>query len=243
MQIGGFRVELQFVADNPNLTFIFFISFTLLAVLGARFSFYAYRNRQASDLATDARLWDYLVAVGILAVGFALLGIIEIVTTLRLPIKSSLVLAHVLVLAMAMRVLYRSIVPADEGDLGTYEKALTRAAVVAVAVVGIGSALVGRHPFVVAVMGISAGTFAAAGVSFGHRGAAETRVQGTVIDTLLRHLLPVLLFGALVPVVDLATLAGLDRAIVLHVQVVFVIMTATTLMTATIKLRQNLATL
>ena len=49
--------------------------------------------------------------------------------------------------------------------------------------------------------------------------------------------------GLVLGAVDLATLVGLDRAIVLHVQVVFVIMTATTLMTATIKLRQNLASL
>ena len=63
------------------------------------------------------------------------------------------------------------------------------------------------------------------------------------MDTLLRHLLPVLLFAAMVPLTDLAVLVGLDRVIVLHIQVVFVIMTATTLMTATIKLRQNLASL
>ncbi|MEF8853613.1 MAG: hypothetical protein V5A28_14550 [Haloarculaceae archaeon] len=37
--------------------------------------------------------------------------------------------------------------------------------------------------------------------------------------------------------------AGLPRVVVMHLQVVFVIMTATALMTATIKLRQNLATL
>ena len=240
MQVG---VELQFVADNPNLTFIFFIALVLLAVLGARFSFYAYLNRQADDLATDARLWDDLVAVGALAVGFALLGLLEIVTTLQLPIKSSLLLAHVLVLAATMRRLYRSIVPSPETGLAAYESTLTRAAVLAVAVVGLGLAFVGRHPFVVAVMGVSSVTFATAGISVGHRGAAENRVQGTVIDTLLRHLLPVLLFGALVPGVELATLVGLDRAVVLHVQVVFVIMTATTLMTATIKLRQTLATL
>jgi hypothetical protein len=96
---------------------------------------------------------------------------------------------------------------------------------------------------VVALFGVSALAFVLAGVSYGRRGAAEARVQGTVVDTLLRHLLPVLLFAAMVPLTDLAVLVGLDRVIVLHIQVVFVIMTATTLMTATIKLRQNLASL
>ena len=64
-----------------------------------------------------------------------------------------------------------------------------------------------------------------------------------MLDSLLRHLLPVLAFAALVGIVNLAAAVGLDRIIVLHVQVVFVIMTATALMTATIKLRQNLASL
>jgi hypothetical protein len=50
-------------------------------------------------------------------------------------------------------------------------------------------------------------------------------------------------FAALVGIVALAVPLGVPLIVVLHVQVVFVIMTATALMTATIKLRQNLATL
>jgi hypothetical protein len=71
--------------------------------------------------------------------------------------------------------------------------------------------------------------------------AADSRLQGTMLDSLLRHLLPVLVFAALVGVVALAIPLGVSRLVVLHVQVVCVIMTATSLMTATIKLRQNLA--
>ncbi|WP_254274097.1 hypothetical protein [Haloarcula marina] len=236
-------VGLPFAPNNPNLTFIFFIALTLLIVLGLRFTFYAYLNRRASDLVAEHRLWDYLAVVGLLAVGFAVLGLVEILTTFVLPFKSALLLATVFLLAVTMRVLYRSVVPATSDGSGRTERVLSRAAVVAVVVVFLGMASVGRHPLLVAVMGGSALTFAVAGFSFGRRGAAETRVQGTVIDTLLRHLLPVLLFAAMVPAVDLAVLVGLDRVVVLHTQVVFVIMTATTLMTATIKLRQNLASL
>lgn len=92
-------------------------------------------------------------------------------------------------------------------------------------------------------MGLSALAFALSGVSYGRRGATEIKVQGTVVDTLLRHLLPVLLFAAIVPALNLAVLAGLDRIVVFHIRVVFVIMSATTLMTATIKLRQNVTSL
>ena len=240
--VGEVDVELQFVAGNPNLTFIFFIALTLLATLGLRFAFYAVRNRRASDLVAEHRLWDFLAVVGLLSVVFAVLGLLEIVTTLAFPFKGAFVLAQVLLLAITMRVLYRNVVPST-GDPHRYTRSLTRAALLVVGAVFAGLVVVGRHPALVGVLGLSALVFAAAGFSFGRRGAAATRVQGTVVDTLLRHLLPVLLFAALVPAVDLATLAGLDRAVVLHVQVVFVIMTATTLMTATIKLRQNLASL
>ncbi|WP_276271424.1 hypothetical protein [Haloarcula litorea] len=236
-------VGLPFAPNNPNLTFIFFVALTLLVALGLRFSYYAHLNRRATELVTEHRLWDYLAAVGLLAVGFALLGLAEIVTSVRLPFKSGLLLGHVLLLAVTMRILYDSVVPTATDGGGGRERLATRAAAVAVAVVVLGMALVGRHPALLALLGVSALTFAGAGVAYGRRGAVETRVQGTVVDTLLRHLLPVLLFAALVLAVDLAVLVGLDRVVVLHVQVVFVIMTATTLMTATIKLRQNLASL
>ena len=64
-----------------------------------------------------------------------------------------------------------------------------------------------------------------------------------MLDSLLRHLFPVLTFASMASVVALAVPFGLDRAVVLHVQVVFLVMTATALMAATIRLRQNLASL
>ena len=241
--MSSIAVGLPYAPNNPNLTFIFFIALTLLSVLGVRFSYYAYRNRQTSELGTGEGLWEALVLAGLGAVGFAVLGLVELLTVYVLPFKMGLLLATVFVLAVALRVLYHSVVPVTGGDAGGPEQGLTRAAVVGVVVVFAGLALVGRHPLLLAAMGLSALGFALAGGLYGRRGAAEARVQGTVVDTLLRHLLPVVLFTALVPALDLAILVGLDRIVVLHIQVVFVIMTATTLMTATIKLRQNLASL
>jgi len=239
--MSNVAVGLPYAPNNPNLTFIFFIALTLLAVLGVRFSYYAYRNRRTSEPGTGEGLWELLVLAGLGAVGFALLGLVELLTVFALPFKMGLLLAAVFVLTVALRVLYRSVVPATAGDGADSERGLMRAAVVGVVFVGL--ALVGRHPLLLGIMGLSALGFALSGGRYGRRGAAEARVQGTVVDTLLRHLLPVVLFAALVPALDLAVLVGLDRIVVLHIQVVFVIMTATTLMTATIKLRQNLASL
>jgi len=236
-------VGLPYAPNNPNLTFIFFIALTLLAVLGVRFSYYAFLNRQTSEVGTGDGLWDFLVLTGLCSVAFALLGLVELLTVYVLPFKMALLLAAVFVLSVALRVLYRSVVPATTGSEADSEQRLTWAAILGVGAVFVGLALVGRHPLLLAVMGLSALGFALAGGLYGRRGAAKARVQGTVADTLLRHLLPVLLFAALVPALALAVLVGLDRIVVLHIQVVFVIMTATTLMTATIKLRQNLASL
>jgi hypothetical protein len=235
-------VGLPFAPNNPNLTFIFFIALSLMATLGLRFSYYAFRNRQTSDLGSHDRLWDYLVASGLLAVGFAFLGLVEVLTVYSLPFKMALLLAHVFVLAVTLRALYRSVVPASGSEHGL-ERRLTQTAVAGVAVAFVGLVVVGRRPALLALVGLSALSFALSGFSYGRRGTTEVKVQGTVVDTLLRHLLPVLLFAAIVPALDLAVLVGLDRIVVLHIQVVFVIMTATTLMTATIKLRQNVASL
>jgi len=241
--MNSIAVGLPYAPNNPNLTFIFFIALTLLAVLGVRFSYYAFRNRQTSGVGAGEGLWELLVVAGLCSVGFALLGLVELLTVYVLPFNMGLLLAAVFVLTVALRVLYRSVVPTTVGDTADPEQWLTRVAIVGVGVVFTGLALVGRHPLLLAAMGLSALGFALAGGHYGRRGAAQARVQGTVVDTLLRHLLPVLLFAALVPALDLAVLVGLDRIVVLHIQVVFVIMTATTLMTATIKLRQNLASL
>ncbi|MFB6308369.1 MAG: hypothetical protein ABEH35_03485 [Haloarculaceae archaeon] len=237
--VAGVEIGLDLVAGNPNLTFIFFIALVLLAVLGFRFGLYAFLNRQQSDLDDQRRIWSRLVVVGALAAVFAGLGLLEIVTSIRAPYKQGLMVGLVVALTLSLRTLYYSAVPSGstDGD-GTL---LAGVGGVAAVVVFVGIAVVGPHPALTALAGIGTILFAVYGVLFGRRGAAATRVQGTVVDTLLRHLLPVLLFAAMVPVVALAVLAGLDRAVVLHVQVVFIIMTATSLMTATIKLRQNLA--
>ena len=81
------------------------------------------------------------------------------------------------------------------------------------------------------------------GVAFYRDQTTSSRLQATTIDSLLRHLLPVLTFAALVSIVNVAQPVGLEPIVVLHVQVVFVVMVATGPMTATIKLRQNLASL
>jgi len=238
---------LHLLAGNANLTFIAFVAVVLLTAIAARFGFYALLNRRATDLPAQRVLWEYLAAVGVVTAVYGLVGVLEIVSSIRATFKGGVMLAVVLLLALAIREIYynsalsTTATDRDGNFVGRRVLELAFVAVVAAVIFGIG--LVGLHRGLLALQGVGALAFAGYGFWFGRRQTGASMVQGTMIDSLLRHLLPVMAFATLVPAVDLATVAGLPRAVVLHIQVVFVIMTATALMTATIKLRQNLASL
>lgn len=234
-------IGLNELAGNPNLTFIAFIAFFLLTTLGVRFALYAYWNGRVSDT-TQTTLWGYLLLVGIVGTGYGLVGIgrITLAPDWLLELASGAALLFALVLALALRE-----IDAASGGTAT-DSAPERASltVLLLGVVGILSAglvaFPGRRQALAGLVGASGLFVLWYGYRFGQRQLDNARVRGTLLETLLRHLLPVLLFAALISIAELAVFAGLDRVIVLHVQVVLVIMTATTLMTSTIKLRQNL---
>jgi hypothetical protein len=242
---GEVEFGLYLVADNPNLTFIVFIGLVLLTVIAARFGAYAYLNMRATGVDAQRVLWEYLLYVGAVAALYGVVGILEIVSSIRTPYKTGLVLAVVLLLALSVREIYFNAALSTTGTDGAFpgRRFLEVAFVAVVAAVVFGIALFGLQRPLLALQGVGALAFAGYGFWFGRKQTAAAMVQGTMIDSLLRHLLPVLAFATLVPAVDLATVAGLDRVVVQHVQIVFVIMTATALMTATIKLRQNLVSL
>jgi hypothetical protein len=244
--VAEIAVGLDLLAGDPNLTFIAFVAMVLTTVVAVRFGYYAARNRRASVATGGDVLWEYLLAVGVVTTVYGLVGVLEIVTSVRATFKQGLMLAVVLLLALSVReVYYNGALSADAEGRGEFRgrRPLELGFVGVVGVVIFGIGVFGLERALLALQGVGAVVFAGYGFRFGVRQTAAALVQGTMIDSLLRHLLPVLAFAALVPAVDLATVAGLPRAVVMHLQVVFVIMTATALMTATIKLRQNLATL
>lgn len=243
---GEFNIGLQEIAGNPNLTFIYFIGFVLITVLGARFCVYALWNRQASDHDAQASIWLYLALVGGAGALYGLVGVIEIVTPGMPPIRDTILLGFILVLALTMRLIAQegSITggsTSDRGNLLTEPVVLAMGAVVLVYFLGTIMAI--DDQILSIIGGVGAIGFAGYGYWYGRNQLSRSMVQGTMLDTLLRHLLPVLAFGTFVPAIKLAILIGIDNAVILHVQIVFVIMTAATLMTANIKLRQNLARL
>jgi hypothetical protein len=236
------RFELDLVQGNPNLTFIFFMALVLLAVLGLRFAYYALRNLNETELAAQRPIWRSLFAVGVVAALYALAGIVDIVSTIETPYADAMMLGFVLLIAFAIRAI-------NYGSSSTIERSPWNLeqlfglvfglyAVLAVVL----TAVLGLTTRLVVVLGVGGVAFAGYGFFFGWRQMQNTRLHGTLIDSLVRHLLPILAFASLVAMLNLID-PFLPRIIIRHVQVVFIIMTATAMMTATIKLRQNLSSL
>jgi len=229
------------VADSASLTLVFFPALVLLSVLGSRFAFYAYQNRRRTEIASQTPIWNHLFYVGVLAAIYGALGVLEIISSVSAPYKNGIMLATVLLLAFAVRQIHFT--ASGSRDVTPLEQ-ITRAAFIAVVLaLVVGVVLDGPPPILAAIEGFAALAYLSYGATFYHEQTSRSRLQGTMIDSLLRHLLPVLMFAALVNVSNLAFALGVDRNVVPHIQVVFIIMTASTLMTATIKLRQNLASL
>jgi hypothetical protein len=238
--------------EDPSLTFIFFISFSLILVLGLRFGVYAYWNLQATELESQATLWEFLLFVGLTAALYGFLGGIETATAVTqpsavvtTPYRDGVFLGFLLLLALTMREIYTNDALSNATEKQTGRRGARRTVETSFALVVttsvFGSGLFGPNDILLAVEGLAAIVISVYGLSYGSRHISRSDVRGTMIDSLLRHILPVVAFGMLVLVVDLTMLVGIDILVARHIQVVFIIMTATTLMNTTIKLRQNVA--
>lgn len=243
--ILGYELELGlFLTEgDPNLTFIYFIGLTLLSVLGFRFGYYAHRNRRATDIAMQMSIWWYLQYIGLFAGLYGVVGLVEIISSIDVVAKNGLILATTLFISFAIHQIYVT----SQQHRGaakrsqTLERVTRGVFIAAIIVYVIGATMQGITAWTAGLEGISALGFVLYGIAYFHEQTAQARLQGTLLDSLLRHLVPVLTFASLVSIVAIAIPFGLPFIVVLHVQIVFIIMTATALMTATIKLRQNLA--
>ncbi len=243
--ILGFNVEfgLHLIEQNANLTFIFFLGVSLLAALGLRFSYYAQQNLIQTDIESQKEIWKYIRFIGVFAALYALTWILDIVSSLEFAAKNGLLLAMTLFLVISLRQISESTGQDALGSSGDVERFVRFGFVGAIIVYVLAVFVLGQTELTALIEGLTALALVAYGGFFFQNQVSSSRLQGTMLDSLLRHLLPVLVFAALVSIVGLIIPLGIDQAVALHIQIVFLIMTATSLMTATIKLRQNLAAL
>lgn len=233
------ELGLHLIEGNPNLTFIIFMGVSLLAVLGLRFSYYAQQNLVRSEIESQADIWRTLRYIGVAAAAYASLWVLEITTSLQFTAKNGLLLALTLLLVISLQRI-QGVTGAKAGLL-EFDRRISLAFVAAI--VGYVAAVIvlGESNVTALIESTCALGLLGYGVAFFRRQVSNVRLQGTMLDSLVRHLVPVLTFSALVSVVAIVVPLGIDRVVILHVQIVFLIMTATTMMTATIKLQQNLA--
>jgi hypothetical protein len=79
--------------------------------------------------------------------------------------------------------------------------------------------------------------FAAYGATFAEK--LESMTRGTSLDTLRRHLLPVLVCLGALGLADFGVVVGVSPVVVQAAKSVFVVLIAGFLVTATIRLQQN----
>ncbi len=243
--VAGFSVEfgLHLIEQSANLTFIFFLGVSLLAALGLRFSYYAQQNMRQTEIDSQRKIWALLRYIGLFAALYALVWILDIVSSLSLTGKNGLLLAMTLSLVVSLRQIATATGQEALGESAELGGIIRLGFIGAIGLFVLLVTVVGQSALTALVEGLIGVGLVGYGFLLFQKQVSQTRLQGTMLDSLLRHLFPVLVFGSLVSIVALVIPAGIDRIIVLHIQVVFLIMTATSLMTATIKLRQNLAAL
>lgn len=218
------------------------IGAAMLFVLSARLAYLAVRTRQRVAR-PQAALWEYFGFAGVVGVCYGGLSLAEAWVG-QLPFLDGLLLAFALLFALAMREGFfnATLSNAEVDRLGDYRRrrSLELGLVAAVFVVGL-VPLATRARSVAMLAAVAAVAVVAYGLYFQLRRAATAATRGTLIDTLLRQTVPVLVFAGGALVAPALALGPLTDEVALAVGAVFVVVTAASLMTVTIKLSQHLA--
>ncbi|GAB3683011.1 hypothetical protein GCM10028857_09810 [Salinarchaeum chitinilyticum] len=241
---GPAFVQLQATpAPDVGTAVVTIVGATLLGLLSLRLTYLAVvtRTRVARP---QAALWEYFGIAGVVGALYAAFVLLGLWIDARLPFVDGLLLAFVLCFALAMREAYfnAALANSELDRLGEYRvrRTLEMAFVAVVLVVAVGPRLGAAELFAVPT---AAGAVAIVGYGlyFQLRRSRRPATRGTLIDTLLRQTVPVIVFagGALVaPVLALGTASPTVASAVAGV---FVVVTATSLLTVTIKLHQHLS--
>jgi hypothetical protein len=230
-------------ATDPSAAVSNFLGSVIVAAAAIFFGFYAVRNLRLNRMESQRPFWRYLALVGATAALYGLFGIAESVVRSRAltAFGHGALLFCIVFLAFSMREIYYNSAlapPPDEQrfSLRTLRRIETGFVVVILAewfaVLLIDQSVVAQF-----VKGLGSAAFAAYGAVFAEK--LEAMARGTALDTLRRHLLPVLVSLGVLGLADLGVSAGLDPVVVQAVENVFVVLVAGFLITATIRLQQN----
>lgn len=231
------------VLESGSLTR--FVAFVLLGLAAGTTAFYAARNGRRGTL--GAEIWRYVLLAMAAGIAYATAGGAEALdvgmeTETLTALRRVFQLFCIVLLSLAMRELYYELPHrAAEGapvSLGTAR--LLEAGFMAVALAEFGVAiLVGLDVVVQVVQSLGSVAFALYGISFAARVRADTLSSGTVLDVLLLHVIAVLTCLGAVGLLEGGTLVGVPSVVVTTTASVFVVMSATFLITLAIRLKGN----
>lgn len=235
----------EFGTAPPDGRLTGFVGFLLLVVSAALLTKHAVQNRRLGRVSSQRAFWNYLAAAGVAGMVYGVTGVA--VATRSVPLLAAFshgaLLLFIAILSFAIRDLYYNSAFAPPSD----ERVLSLAAirrvevgfVLVIAVEWVAIPFADATAAVLVVEGAASVAFAAYGIGFGERMLTQSRARGTPLDTTLRHVIPVLLCGGFLGLGDLAIGLGVDSVLVPSLQNVVVVMTATFLITATVRLKQN----
>lgn len=220
-----------------------FIGYFLVSGSAAFFGYYALRNLQLNRLESQVPFWRYLTLAGATGVVYGGFGIAELLagTLWAVAFRDAAVLFFAVFVAFAMREIYynSALAPAAEErsiPLGTVRR-LEMGFMAVIGIEWLAVLVIGSGELITGVKALGGLAFAAYGLAFGER--LEAVARGTSLDTLRRHLIPVLICVGCIGLVDVVALIGVAETVATATRNVFLVMIAAFTVTATIRLQQN----
>lgn len=213
----------------------------LLGLLGLRLAYLALRTR-ATVTEAQAALWEYFGYAGVLAVLYGGLVLAAHVGEHSLAVFDGLLLALGLCFALAMREAHynATLSNAEVDRLGQFRirRALEVGLVAAVVVTAVGPLLRPdpRFTLLSAAAGVGVVVY---GLYFQLRRRSAGAARGTLIDTLVRESLPVLVFVGAALVTPALALGPVPEPVARALVPTFVLVAAVSLLPVTLKLAQH----
>jgi len=230
-------------APDVGTTVVSIVGATMLAVLSLRLVFLAVRTR-TSVARPQAALWEYYGFAGVVGCVYGAVAVLQHWVGVRFRFLDGILLAFVLLFALAMREAFfnATLANAELDRIGEYRlrRAVEISFVSLVLVVAVGP-LLRRSDFFTMLTAVAAVAVVGYGLSFHLRRTRTPATRGTLIDTLLRQTVPVLVFAGGALVAPALTFGLVSSTVASAVAAVFVVVTAASLMTVTIKLSQHLS--
>lgn len=220
-----------------------FIGYVLVALASATLCFYAVRNRRRGRLEDCDTFLRYLFLAGLAGVVFGAAGAVTVARPVwpTLAVRVGAQLSLIMFLAYALRDAATRSPHGPAGPSNAVPRGIRRLEFAFVGVILLETAAMatlGPAPVVQIVVGAGSLVFAVYGIWFGER--VESLMRGTTLDTLARHLIPVLIAAGFYGLADLADVLGVDPVLARSAANVFVILLAAFLASSVIRLQQNL---